>query len=143
MRNFIMIAILAITVPFLDVPSASAEGLKGEQIKKLLIGNTVYVKKLNRKGRSRETWIYFKNATTMSFKQEREKKRGGYKTREFDGSLSIAADGKICWQGLTKGIRAENCGNNVRVKGDTVKLDGLGSLGKRKWKLLKGNPKGL
>lgn len=143
MRNFIVIGIMANTVPFLDVPSASAEGLNGEQIKKLLIGNTVFRETLSRKRRSRETWIYFKNVSAMGFKQQREKKKGGYKIRDFDGSWSVTAAGKICWQGLTKSARAENCGNNLRVVGDTVKLDGLGGLGKRKWTLLKGNPEGL
>jgi len=65
MRNFIMIAVVAITIPFLDLGSASAEGLNGEQIKKLLIGNTFFRENISRRGRSRETWRFFKNETTL------------------------------------------------------------------------------
>ncbi len=142
MRNFIMIAVVAITIPFLDICSASAEGLNGEQIKKLLIGNTFYRQHENRRGRSRETWMYFKNKTTRGFKQIREGKRG-FKTEEYEMPWKVTADGKICWQIRREGIGSESCRNNVRVKGDVVKMDGVDGVGNRKFKILKGNPEGL
>ena len=142
MRHIIAIAIVAITIPFLDVGSASAEGLNGEQIKKLLIGNTLFHTKVNRKGRTRETWRYFKNGTTFYFKQIREGKRG-HKTVEFEAPWKVTADGKFCWQRAREGIGTEACRNNLRIQGDVVKMDGASDDENREFKLLKGNPEGL
>lgn len=137
-----MIAVVAITVPFLNVPSASAEGLNSEQIEKLLIGNTLFRQHENRRGRSRETWMYFKDKTTRVFKQIREGKKG-FKTEEYDTPWKVTADGKICWQIRREGVGSESCRNNLRIKGDVVILDGVDGVGARKFKIFKGNPEGL
>ena len=141
MRNFILIAVAAITVPFLDVPSASAEGLNGEQIKKLLIGNTLYRNTIVKR-RDHEIWVYFKNETTRKIKRVFEVRRG-WKTVERERSWSVTADGKYCIQ-TSKGVTPHKaCRNNLRVVGDTVKMDGVDGVSGKEYKLLKGNPEAL
>ena len=142
MRHIITIALIALAISFIGVGPSSAEGLTGEQIKKLLIGNTFFRQHENRRGRSRETWMYFKNETTRGFKQIREGKKGS-KTLEYDAPWTVTADGKICWSTRLEGIGSESCRNNIRVVGDGVKMDGVGDTGGREFKLLKGNPEGL
>ena len=90
MRNFIAIAVVAITIPFLNVGSVSAEGLNGEQIKKLLIGNTLLDK------HTRNTrWIYYPNVSTRIVVRSRFR-RGTNTVSQFVTKWRVTKDGKYC-----------------------------------------------
>ena len=128
MRNFIMIAVVAITMPFLDVPSASAEGLNGGQIKKLLIGNTLYRNTIVN-GQGLEVWVYFKNETKRKIKRVFEARGGHWRTVERERSWSITADGKYCIQTSRGSVPYKVCRSNLRVVGDIVKMDGVDGVG--------------
>lgn len=129
------------TLSLFGAQSSLAEALNGGQIEKLLIGNTLY-SNASSNARGQESWTYFKNKTTRLIKRTFET-RGGWKTLEREGSWSVTADGKFCYETKKGGIADEICNTNIRVVGDAVKMDRVGSSKERKSKLLKGNPEGL
>ena len=139
MRNLIAIAVVAITIPFLNVGSASAEGLNGEQIKKLLIGNTINFSRENLNRVRISHWAYYKDATTRIVQQKREKK-ASEKWRDFNTEWSVTKDGTYCHLSINDN---ENCRKNVRVSGNKITMEGIGGKRDLKYELLKGNPKNL
>ena len=128
MRSFIAIAVVAITIPFLNVGSASAEGLKGEQIKKLLIGNTLFA----RSGKNTR-WIYYPNESTRIV--QRNRFRRGWSTEfHFVTKWRVTKDGKYCHENR-KG--KEKCRNNIRINENIIKMDGVDGVSDLEYKFLK------
>lgn len=120
----------------------SADALKGEQIKKQLVGNTLYMERTNKKNRLQKTWRYLKSPTVVIVYSEREKKKG-WKEITKTMPMRITDDGKLCWQTLKGGVDTEVCRGNVQIKEGRVRVSGVGNSKGREWKLLKGNAKGL
>ncbi|MDH3240161.1 MAG: hypothetical protein OEO83_05790 [Alphaproteobacteria bacterium] len=133
---------VAMTLSFLGAQSSLAEALNSEQIKKLLVGNTLYVKGRNASNMPTDVWLYFGGDGTLKRRMEWEGRRR-FIEREFESSWKINNDATYCYKNTTG---AKLCLGNVRVESDTVSvertLDGEKD-GERKYKLLKGNPKSL
>jgi len=127
-------AVFALLISYLFPASVLAEGLKGDEIKRLLIGNTLtYIGKQSGGGVAQRGWRYFSSETEVKQINDRGKKR--------KGSWSVTADGKICW--TLKRRRGERCYSNVQVNGKFIRMEAEGNYGDRRDELLKGNPKGL
>ncbi len=140
MRQIITVSFAAISIVCLGVNMASAEGLSGDQIKKLLIGNTVYSSLENLNHVKTTRWAYYKDATTRIVRQKRGKNNQRAQWRDFTTEWSVTKNGKICHSTRRWNKR---CRTNVRVSGNMVTMDGIRGVENLKYKLLKGNPQNL
>ena len=142
MRYLVTVALAAFAISFFLIQPSHAEALNSAQLKKLLTGNTLYLKDETRKGRPRERWEYFQSDGTWKRKMEFER-RGRIIEPETESSWRLTNGGAYC---LKNHYGNKACSANVRVVGDTVTIDRTldgKKAGERKYKLLKGNPKGL
>lgn len=133
MRVTISAVLAALFMMLATSGPSSAEGLKGEQIKKLLIGNTLHAKYIGDAGREFLTWIYYKDEGTRVSKRIIRTPRGD-RYRDVTAGWTVSEDGTICHVSR----RGTRCRTNVRVSGDTVKMDGVDGARDMTYKLLKG-----
>ena len=121
-----------ITVVFLSVTPASAEGMTGIQFKKMVIGNTLHQKVWsNRRGEELEYMYYFINDRKLLFSSAQSAPTATY-------DWNVSDDGKFCFISTYRRTR-EVCHHDFRVEGKT--LIGIRSnrkARKRKFTLLKG-----
>lgn len=116
MRKFIVIVVVVITMPFLDVSFASADSfvekmrpytgrvLSADEIRKVIVGHTLYRSAESKKGRFRDIFYYHRTKTELTIVHEFQAP-GGYNTTwsvsEKNGKgrycrKSLRAGGKFC-----------------------------------------------
>ena len=126
MSRLLVTASLALAFPFFAVGQSQAEGLNGEQIKKLLIGNTVHNETESERRRVKtRRWIYFPDATTRVGQVIRTRK-GSDRFTDFVASWRVTPEGTFCHK-QPEGDE-ETCRNNVRLNGNMIEMDGVGEL---------------
>lgn len=120
---------------------AWAEGLKGEQIKTLLVGNTLFAEWMNAKRHERKVWFYFKDDREVLSLNQNERAKGWNENKE-KRNWSVTPEGKLCWKAVIFGSNEDNCWDGIRLENGDLVLKGIsGPAGRdRKFKLMKGNP---
>jgi len=130
MRKFVMIVVMVITMPFLNVGFASAESfvekmkpyvgrvLNADEIRQVLVGNTLYHSAESKKGRFRDIFYYFRTKTELTIVHEVQAPGG------FNTTWSVSeknGKGRYCRKSLRHG--GKFCRWNTRlsiVDGDVM-----------------------
>ncbi len=130
MRRMIIASFACLSVFCFSVLPAQGAALKGEQIKQVLVGNTIEYE-VYRGDEYQKRWLYYKNDKSGILLTEdgRTVSRGWWVTPEGE-YCHKTSDDELCWSAV------EHVNNRLIMRGSSTTSD-------RHATLLKGNPKGL
>lgn len=137
------VPVYADTTSFMaNMQKYAGRDLNGDELKDILIGNTLYESWTNNNHKMRKVWIYFKNEKTIRSYHDSEMKKS-WKSEDRTRPWRASGDGTLCFESIASGIGTEICWNHVRFEEGILKMKGLRGQRDRAFTPISGNQKAL